>query len=85
MVVGQRWRSARVLGELGDDPHRFTDAAAVRCFAGTAPITRASGRSRVVSARRICSRRLDDARHWWAYAAISRFSAGLATAARTAS
>ena len=44
---------ARVLGELGDDPHRFTDAAAVRSFAGTAPITRASGRSRMVSARRI--------------------------------
>jgi len=34
---------ARLLGELGDDPHRFTDARGVRSFAGTAPITRASG------------------------------------------
>ena len=66
---------ARILGELGDDPHRFTDARGVRSFAGTAPITRASGRSRVVSARRICNRRLGDACHWWAYAALTR-SAG---------
>ena len=66
---------ARILGELGDDPHRFTDARGVRSFAGTAPITRASGRSRVVSARRICNRRLGDACHWWAYATLTR-SAG---------
>jgi transposase/transposase IS116/IS110/IS902 family protein len=66
---------ARVLGELGDDPHRLTDARGVRSFAGTAPITRASGRSRVVSARRICNRRLGDACHWWAYATLTK-SAG---------
>jgi transposase len=63
---------ARLLGELGDDPHRFTDARGVRSFAGTAPITRASGRSRVVSARRICNRRLGNACHWWAYATLTR-------------
>jgi transposase len=66
---------ARVLGELGDDPQRFTDARAVRSFAGTAPITRASGRSHWVSARRICNRRLSDACHWWAFAALTE-SAG---------
>jgi transposase len=66
---------ARLLGELGDDPNRFLDAQAVRSFAGTAPITRASGKSRVVSARRICNRRLGDACHWWAYATLTR-SAG---------
>jgi transposase len=38
---------ARVLGGLGDDPDRFDDVRGVRSFAGTAPITRASGRSRV--------------------------------------
>lgn len=63
---------ARVLGELGDDPDRFSDASGLRGFAGTAPITRASGRSRVVSARRICNRRLGDACHWWAFAAITK-------------
>jgi transposase len=66
---------ARLLGELGDDPNRFLDAQAVRSFAGTAPITRASGKSRVVSARRICNRRLGDTCHWWAYATLTR-SAG---------
>ena len=44
----------------------------MRSFAGTAPITRASGRSRVVSARRICNRRLGDACHWRAYATLTR-------------
>jgi transposase len=63
---------ARVLGELGDDPQRFTDARAVRSFAGTAPITRASGRSRAVFARRVCNRRLGDACHWWAFAALTK-------------
>jgi transposase len=63
---------ARVLGEIGDDPHRFTDARGLRSFAGTAPITRASGRSRVVSARRICNRRLGDTCHWWAFAALTK-------------
>jgi transposase len=63
---------ARVLGELGDDPSRFDDVRGIRSFAGTAPITRASGRSRVVSARRICNRRLGDACHWWAFAALTK-------------
>jgi transposase len=34
---------ARMLSEFGDDPDRFTDPAARRCYAGTAPVTRASG------------------------------------------
>ncbi len=63
---------ARVLGELGDDPHRFDDVCGIRSFAGTAPITRASGRSRIVSSRRICNRRLGDACHWWAFAALTK-------------
>jgi transposase len=67
--------SPRLLGELGDDPHRFTDARSVRSFAGTALITRASRRSQVVSARRICNRRLGDACHWWTYTTLTR-SAG---------
>jgi transposase len=66
---------ARVLGELGDDPHRFVDAQALRSFAGTAPITRASGRARAVSSRRVCNRRLANACHWWAFAALTK-SAG---------
>ena len=64
--------SARVLGELGDDPQRFADIAGLRGFAGTAPITRASGKARVVSARHIRNDRLADACHWWAFAAITK-------------
>ena len=38
--------AARVLGEFGDDPHRYTDAKARKNYAGTSPITKASGRRR---------------------------------------
>jgi len=39
--------AARVLAELGDDPARFTSVKGVRAFAGTAPVTRASGKGGV--------------------------------------
>jgi transposase IS116/IS110/IS902 family protein len=42
---------ARVLAEFGDDPHRYTDAKARKNYAGTSPITRASGKKKVVLAR----------------------------------
>jgi transposase len=35
---------ARVLGEIGDDRARFADARRLKAFAGSAPVTRASGR-----------------------------------------
>lgn len=67
--------AARVLAEIGDDPDRFDSAQSLRAFAGTAPITKASGRSKVVRARHVRNRRLADACHWWAFAAITN-SAG---------
>lgn len=67
--------AARVLAEIGDDRTRFTSAAGLRAFAGTAPITKASGRSKQVRARHVRNRRLADACHWWAFAAITK-SAG---------
>lgn len=67
--------AARVLAEVGDDPTRFSTAAGLRAFAGTAPVTRASGRSRRVMARRVRNKRLADACHWWAFAALTK-SAG---------
>ena len=63
--------AARVLGEIGDDPDRFPTAASLRCYAGTAPVTRASGRSRYVKARKVRNKRLADACHWWAFAALT--------------
>ncbi len=63
---------ARVLGEFGDDPGRYADAKARRNYAGTSPLTVASGTRRIVRARHIRNRRLADALHWWAFNAISR-------------
>lgn len=64
--------AARVLAEIGDDSERFTTPAALRAFAGTAPITRASGRSHYVKARKVRNKRLGDACHWWAFAALTK-------------
>jgi transposase len=61
---------ARVLGEFGDDPHRYADGKARRNYAGTSPITRASGSRRVVLARYARNRRLADAVHQWAFCAM---------------
>jgi transposase len=63
---------ARVLAEFGDAPDRYTDARARRNYAGTAPITRASGTSRVVVARLVRNKRLFDATYQWAFCALTR-------------
>ena len=62
---------ARVLGEFGDDPHRYTDARARKNYAGTSPITRASGRKKVVLARYARNDRHADALHQQAFCALS--------------
>ncbi len=63
--------SARVLAEFGDDPNRYADAKARKNYAGTAPITRASGKSRVVLARVARNRRLGDALYQWAFTSLN--------------
>jgi transposase len=62
--------AARVLGEFGDDPHRYADAKARKSYAGTAPITRASGSKKVVLARYARNRRLGDALQQWAFCSM---------------
>jgi transposase len=62
---------ARVLGEFGDDPARYVDARARRNYAGTSPITKASGTHRVVLARFARNQRLADACHLWAFASLT--------------
>lgn len=64
--------AARILAEIGDDPDRFTTATGLRAFAGTAPVTRASGRSHYVKVRKVRNKRLGDACPWWAFAALTR-------------
>jgi transposase len=62
--------AARVLGEFGDDPHRYTDAKARKNYAGTAPITKASGKKKIVLARYARNRRLGDALQQWAFCSL---------------
>ena len=64
--------SARVLGEFGDDPNRYTDAKSRKNYAGTSPLTIASGKKRAVLARHVRNRRLYDAIDAWAFCAITR-------------
>jgi hypothetical protein len=61
---------ARVLAEFGDDPKRYTDAKARKNYAGTSPITRASGTKKTVLARHVHNDRLSDAVHQWALGAL---------------
>lgn len=63
---------ARVLGEFGDDPERFADAKSRRNYAGTSPMTRASGRNKVVFARYVRNTRLYDALDHWAFTSLQR-------------
>ncbi|MEV3927331.1 IS110 family transposase [Actinomadura coerulea] len=52
---------ARVLAEFGDDPGRYATAKARKNYAATSPITRASGKKKVVAARFVHNDRLVDA------------------------
>jgi Transposase IS116/IS110/IS902 family len=62
---------ARVLGEFGDDPDRYGDAKARKNYAGTSPITKASGKSKVVLARYARNRRPSDACYLWAFSSLT--------------
>jgi transposase len=62
---------ARVLGEFGDEPNRYATAKCRKNYAGTSPITRASGSKHVVLARHVRNRRLADAIYRWAFASLT--------------
>jgi len=62
---------ARVLGEFGDDPNRYTTAKCRKNYAGTSPLTVASGKKRAVLARHVRNRRLYDALDQWAFCALT--------------
>jgi transposase len=62
--------AARILGEFGDDPHRFADAKARKNYTGTSPITKTSGTRRAVIARYARNKRLGDAVHQWAFCSL---------------
>jgi hypothetical protein len=60
-----------VLGEFGDAPDRYATAKCRKNYAGTSPITRASGTRKVALARHVRNQRLADAIYLWAFAALS--------------
>lgn len=62
---------ARVLGEFGDDPERYSDTKARKNYAGTSPVTRASGKKKAVLARFVRNRHLADACYQWAFCATN--------------
>jgi transposase len=63
---------ARVLAEIGDDRARFADDRALKAYAGSAPVTRASGKVTSITYRRIKNDRLAAVGWVWAtYAAIN--------------
>ena len=60
---------------IGDnDRNRFTDDRALQAFAGSAPVTRASGKSRTVTRRRTKNNRLAAIGYCWAFTAAARAS-----------
>jgi transposase len=61
---------ARLLAEIGDDRNRFADARSLRAFAGASPVTRASGKSSFVRARRAKNDRIAATGYVWALAAV---------------
>ena len=56
----------RLLSEIGDRRERFKDAQSLQCYAGSAPITHQSGKSRSVFFRIGCNKHLRAALHLWA-------------------
>jgi transposase len=65
MVLG-----ARVLAEFGDAQDRYADAKSRKNYAGTSPITRASGKKKVVAARFVHNDQLIDALMTQAFSAL---------------
>ncbi|MGW5520471.1 transposase [Nocardia africana] len=62
---------ARVLAEIGDDRTRFANDRALKAYAGSAPVTRASGKTISITHRRIKNDRLAAAGWVWAFVAMA--------------
>ncbi|MGV4988661.1 IS110 family transposase [Streptomyces sp. NRAIS4] len=61
---------ARVLAEIGDDRQRFAHARGLKAYAGSAPVTRSSGKRHYVGRRMVKNDRLNHAGYLWAFSAI---------------
>lgn len=69
--------AARVAGEIGEHVEQFTTPNALQCYAGKAPVTRRSGRSEYVVARRLAyNRYLGNAVQQWAFCSLQHSALG---------
>ncbi len=65
--------AARVAGEIGEHINQFDSPAGLQCYAGSAPVTRRSGKSDFVVARRLAHNHyLGAAVHQWAFCSLLR-------------
>jgi transposase len=65
--------AARVAGEIGEHITQFDHPNGLQCYAGTAPVTRRSGKSDFLVARRLAHNRyLGTAVHQWAFCSLTR-------------
>lgn len=65
--------AARVAGEIGEHIDQFDGPNGLQCYAGQAPVTRRSGKSDFVVARRLAHNRyLGAAVHQWAFCSLRR-------------
>jgi hypothetical protein len=65
--------AARVAGEIGEHYWQYQTPNALQCYAGRAPVTRRSGRSEFVVARRLAyNRHLGEAVQQWAFCSLTR-------------
>jgi transposase len=69
---------ARILGEIGDDRARFATARGLKAFAGTAPITRASGTKTLITMRVVRNKRLGQAAYLWSLPLLAHSPGGRA-------
>ena len=61
-----------LLAKFGDDRRRFSQAASVQALAGTCPVTKSSGKRKVIHFRRACDREFRDLAQKWAVASLSQ-------------
>jgi transposase len=62
--------AATMLAEMGEDRARFPTPDTLLAETGTAPVTRASGRSRTVRFRYAANKRMRHAIDWWAFVSV---------------
>lgn len=62
--------AARILAEIGDDHTRFADARGLKAYAGSSPITRASGKKSSITRRWVKNDGLNHAGYLWAFSAL---------------